>query len=92
MSINLPIVKIGNSRGIRIPKNLLERYELGDKVELELKEDHILLKATPVVREGWGNAFQKMAAQGDHELVMPDVFSEDINLLDELIGDDLIEI
>lgn len=92
MSLNVPIVKIGNSKGIRIPKNILERYALGDKVELELKDDHILLKATPVARAGWGSAFQEMAARGDDQLVMPDVFSEDVDLLDEMIGDDIIEI
>ena len=92
MSLNIPIVKIGNSRGIRIPKNVLERYALGDKVALELKDDHILLKATPAVREGWGSAFQEMAAQGDDLLVIPDMFSEDMELLEEMIGENIIEI
>lgn len=90
--MNVPIVKIGNSRGIRIPKNLLDRYELGQTVELELKDDCIVLKPGLGIREGWGTAFQKMAAQEDDMLVMPDLFPEEEELLDELIGDDVIEI
>lgn len=90
--MNVPIVKIGNSRGIRIPKNLLDRYELGKTVELELKDDCIVLKPTSSVRQDWGAAFKEMAAQEDDMLVMPDLFPEDEALLDELIGDDVIEI
>ncbi|WP_020536101.1 AbrB/MazE/SpoVT family DNA-binding domain-containing protein [Lewinella cohaerens] len=90
--MNIPIVKIGNSRGIRIPKKVLDRYHLGENVEMEFKDDCIVLKPSPDVRVGWGDAFMEMAAQEDDQLVMPDVFPEDEELLDELIGDDLIEI
>lgn len=90
--MNVPIVKIGNSRGIRIPKKVLDRYHLGENVEMEFKDDCIVLKPSLDVRIGWGDAFMEMAAQEDDQLVMPDLFPEDEELLDELIGDELIEI
>ena len=39
-----PLVQIGNSRSIRIPKAFLEQCQLRDAVELELRDGH------PVVR------------------------------------------
>lgn len=90
--MNIPIVKIGNSRGIRLPKNVLERYELSGSIELELKDDCIVLKAPPTVREGWGDAFQQMAMAGDDMPVMDDLFPEDAALLEEAIGENLIEL
>lgn len=90
--MHIPIIKIGNSRGIRIPKKVLDRYHLGENVELEFKDDCIVLKPSPDVRAGWGDAFKEMAAQGDDQLVMPDFFTEDDALLDELIGEDIIEV
>jgi antitoxin MazE len=89
--MNIPIVKIGNSQGIRLPKRLLDRYQLGDSIELELKEDCIVMKPSPAVREGWSTAFQQ-AGEMDAEEMMPDFFPEDDALLDDLIGENLIEV
>jgi antitoxin MazE len=89
--MQIPIVKIGNSQGIRLPKQLLDRYQLGDSIELELKEDCIIMKPSPAVREGWSAAFQQ-AGVVDAEEMMPDFFPEDDALLDDLIGENLIEV
>ncbi|HLB66289.1 MAG TPA: AbrB/MazE/SpoVT family DNA-binding domain-containing protein [Candidatus Saccharimonadales bacterium] len=43
------IIKIGNSKGIRIPKVLLEESKLGPKVELELKDGKIII--APVINK-----------------------------------------
>lgn len=90
--MNIPIVKIGNSRGIRLPKNLLDRYQLSGSIELELKDNHIVLKPTPTVREGWAEAFQRHADSNDDNPFGNDLFPEDAAMLDELIGDDIIEL
>ena len=90
--MNIPIVKIGNSRGIRLPKNVLERYDLSGTIELEMKEDCIVLKASPMVREGWAQAFQKHAAQNEESVFGEDFFPEDAAILDDLIGDDILEV
>jgi antitoxin MazE len=61
------IVRIGNSRGVRIPKPLLERSGLGDEVEIEAEEHQIVIRAARRPRDGWGEAFQAMAAAGDDQ-------------------------
>lgn len=63
------IVRIGNSRGIRIPKPLLDQTGLTDEVELSVEENRIIIapaepEPTPP-RKGWAKAFKAMAAAGD---------------------------
>ena len=63
------IIKIGNSRGVRIPKPLLEQARLGEDVELEVKQDQIVIRSARCPRHGWDALFSAMAAQGDDQLV-----------------------
>jgi antitoxin MazE len=62
-------VRIGNSQGVRIPKLLLDQIDLGDKVELALEENQIVIRAALPARHGWEEAFQRMSEQGDDEWV-----------------------
>lgn len=73
------IIKIGNSKGLRLSKTILEKYNITDKVELILEEEQIILKAVASPRKNWDKAFKKMNANGDDQLLMNDVF-EDENL------------
>lgn len=75
--MRLNIVPIGNSKGIRLSKALLERYALTDEIELVLEQDHIILKPVKSPRAGWDKAFQRMAERGDDALLMPDVFPDE---------------
>jgi len=59
------VIRIGNSRGIRIPKALLEQCHLQDEVELEVSGDHLLVRPTTRPRSGWAEAFRRMHEQGD---------------------------
>jgi len=63
--IRARIVRIGNSRGIRIPKVWLEQLQLGEEVELSIQQDKLLVRRARVTREGWGEAFRRMAEQQD---------------------------
>lgn len=63
------IVKIGNSQGIRIPKLLLEQLHLSDEVELEVQQNQLIIRPARSVRQGWDEEFQKMAEQGDDQLL-----------------------
>jgi len=50
------VINIGNSKGIRIPKLLLEQAQLTEEVILEVKEEGILIKPEKkkkAAREGW---------------------------------------
>lgn len=63
------IVRIGNSRGIRIPKALLEQCGLEDTVELEVEGDRLIIRPARSPREGWADAFCEMARRGDDKLI-----------------------
>jgi antitoxin MazE len=63
------VIRIGNSRGIRIPKALLDQCNLGSTVELEVQEGQLVVRAAERPRLGWDDAFRQMAEQGDDELL-----------------------
>lgn len=74
-----PIIKIGNSKGLRLSKTILDKYKIKEKVELILEEDQIVLRPIDSPRTNWEEKFQEMAKNGDDELLLDDVF-EDENL------------
>jgi antitoxin MazE len=59
------IVKIGNSKGVRLPKPLLEQTGIKGDVELEVGENQIVIRAISHPREGWDSAFKAMHKAGD---------------------------
>lgn len=63
------LVRIGNSRGIRIPKTVLEQCRLSETVELEVEKDHLVIRPARKPRSGWEEAFRLMAEQGDDALL-----------------------
>jgi antitoxin MazE len=63
------IVRIGNSRGIRIPKPLLEETGLKGEVDIRVQNGSLLIKPALKVRAGWAEAFRKMAERGDDALL-----------------------
>tara|TARA_R110002049_G_scaffold141220_1_gene302858 strand:+ start:254 stop:499 length:246 start_codon:yes stop_codon:yes gene_type:complete len=73
------IIKIGNSKGLRLSKTILEKYNIKDKVELILEKGHIILKPITIPRKNWDKEFKKMNDNGDDKLLMNGVF-EDENL------------
>jgi len=75
--MELSIVQIGNSKGIRLAKTVLEKYNFIDKVELILKDDFLILKPLKKVRAGWGEAFKEMAEKGEDELLIDDLFEDE---------------
>ncbi len=77
--MEVSVIKIGNSRGIRLSKTLLEKYNIQDTVEVILEKGQIVIKPLSRPRKGWEKAFKKMAENGDDKLLINDVF-EDENL------------
>lgn len=67
------IVRIGNSKGIRIPKPLIEQTGLSDEVTIEAEGNQLVIRAVRRPRAGWGEAFRAMAATGDDHLLDADV-------------------
>jgi len=73
----LSIIKIGNSKGIRLKKSILERYDIREKVELTFEKGRIIMKPVSEPRQGWEDSFKAMHDQKDDELLIPDVFEDD---------------
>ena len=65
------IVRIGNSRGIRIPKALLEQADLPEEVELRAEPGRLVVTAVRSPRVGWAEAARRMHAAGDDGLLDP---------------------
>ena len=79
--MQLNIVRIGNSKGIRIPKAILEQCQIEDQVDLVVENGRIILepkRKTP--RQGWGKAFRDMASTEEDALLIDD--SVDIEMDD----------
>ena len=75
--MDVSVVAIGNSKGIRLTKALLEKYNITDTVELKLEKNYIILKPKQEPRKGWGKAFEKMHKTGEDKLLIDDVFDDE---------------
>jgi antitoxin MazE len=64
------IVKIGNSRGIRIPKPLLAECGLKETVDLRASSEGLIVAPYRVLRQGWKEAF---VASPDQNLLLEHV-------------------
>ena len=63
------LVRIGNSRGIRLPKPLIEQAGLIDEVELEARKGAIVITPANGVRSGWEKAARDLHEHDDDSLV-----------------------
>ncbi|MBU1121077.1 MAG: AbrB/MazE/SpoVT family DNA-binding domain-containing protein [Candidatus Omnitrophica bacterium] len=70
--MKIPIVPIGNSRGIRIPKAILQQCRIRRFVDLEVKNDQIVLHPIQKPRQEWKKAFEKMRENKDDQLIIDD--------------------
>jgi antitoxin MazE len=75
--MEVSIVKIGNSKGIRFSKTIIEKYNLRDKVDMILEKGKIIIKPISKPRKGWEEAFKEMSQQGDDRLLFNDVFDDE---------------
>jgi antitoxin MazE len=66
------LVRIGNSQGVRIPKRIIEECGLAEQVELRVEGSSVIITPARAPREGWDEAFARMAEKGDDVLLLPD--------------------
>ncbi len=69
MAITTRIVRIGNSRGIRVPKLLLEQAALPDEVEIHAEAGRLVVTAAKAPRAGWAEAAKAMHTADDDAMV-----------------------
>jgi len=74
--MEIELVRIGNSRGIRIPKALIEQCGLGEVVELRVAGDRLVISSRRAARAGWREAFERAGSATGDELLLEGVRSE----------------
>ena len=67
--VKTKLVRIGNSRGIRLPKVVVEQAGLTGELELEVRRRQLIVRSRHRPREGWEERFREMASSG-HDLVL----------------------
>ena len=70
------IIRIGNSRGIRIPKSFIEEAGLESEVELRVVESGVLVERVHAPRAGWSEAAAKLSERGEDGLLDEPVQSD----------------
>lgn len=63
------IIAIGTSKGVRIPKYLLDKYHFENLVELDDTGNGLLLRPIKQPREGWSTAFKTAAKTSQDSLI-----------------------
>lgn len=75
--MEISIISIGNSKGIRLSKTILEKYKITDTVELILEEECIVIRPKTEPRKGWDTAFEAMHNNGDDKLIIDDILDNE---------------
>jgi len=69
MATRTRIVRIGNSRGLRLPKALIEQAELSEEVELRAEPGRLIVQSVRKPRVGWAEAAKRMHAAREDKLL-----------------------
>ncbi len=71
------IRRLGNSRGILIPKPLLKQAGLEDQAEILVEGNTLILRRPrKATRQGWADASKEIAARGEDRVALPDFANE----------------
>ncbi|MCY3651597.1 MAG: AbrB/MazE/SpoVT family DNA-binding domain-containing protein [bacterium] len=62
-NIEVKLIPIGNSKGIRIPKAIIDRYGWKDSLILEEEDDYVVLRGAENAKLSWEETYQAMASE-----------------------------
>lgn len=62
------LIRIGNSRGLRLPKAIIEQVGLDDEVELRVEDQRLVIVPAKRPRAGWAEAVQALGAESGTQL------------------------
>ena len=71
--MKIELVRIGNSRGIRIPKPIIEQCGFGDTAELRVEKDRLIIAPGRAPRAGWNEAFSAAGSPANDDLLLDDL-------------------
>lgn len=63
------LVRIGNSRGVRLPKTIIAQAGLTDEVDLGVRDGAVVIARASTARSGWANAARQMRQSGEDRLL-----------------------
>jgi antitoxin MazE len=63
------LIRIGNSRGVRLPKPLIEEAGLQEEVEVQIRGNALVITSPSRPRAGWAEAARQMRERGDDRLL-----------------------
>jgi antitoxin MazE len=75
--MEVPIINIGNSKGIILSKTILERYNFTEMAEINMKDKHLEIMPVKSTRRDWDEKFKQMHQKGDDRLMIEDVFVDE---------------
>ena len=75
--MKIKLISIGNSKGIRIPRSVIEQCGFSDQIEMRVGNGVVELTRTRETREDWEAEFEAMAKTGDDTPLFPDDMAHD---------------
>jgi len=66
------LIKIGNSRGIRISSGIIKECELGNEIEIKVVDKKVIIEAVREPRSDWNNSFEKMHKYQE-DILIPEI-------------------
>ncbi len=67
--MQLDIINIGNSKGLRLPKGILKQCGIGQTVNVKVQDHTLIITPCTSLRKNWEQAFQKMSANSEDILI-----------------------
>jgi antitoxin MazE len=70
-AVKTHLIRVGNSRGIRLPKHLISQAGRTDEVEIHIRDGAIVIENASLPRESWAKAAKAMHDRVEDKLLMP---------------------
>jgi len=64
------VIKIGNSKGVRINASIIKECELESEVEIRVVDKKIIIEAVKEPRAGWNKSFEDMHKNNEDSLLI----------------------
>ena len=84
MKDELDLISIGNSKGIRIPKHLIEACGFKKTIHVDFKDGRLILSAENNSRKNWEKDFMKSRADTEDFQDLEPMFGDSAGLVDEV--------
>ncbi len=63
------LIRIGNSRGVRLPKAVIAQAGLTEVVELAVRDGAVVIARATSARSGWADAAKQMRQRNEDRLL-----------------------